>query len=151
MDQIRAFGRVPRLTEMDQAKRKRKHTNEDEYVLAERLRDAKRKCLLSESQVAELEGMPKYHPKQECAQRMTTLVAEIPPFGRVSQLTVGMVAQVALADRLRWAKRRGQLSHSHGAGQPVLKVPRTGSERLTPESGLSLAPTAASQPASSQR
>ena len=32
MDDIRAFGRVPRLTAMGKAKRKREDTNEDEYV-----------------------------------------------------------------------------------------------------------------------
>ena len=93
----------------------------------------------------------KMAPQSNPRGRRDTLVAEIRPFGRVPQLTDGKVAQDALADRWRWAKRRGQLSDSHGAGQPVLKVPRTGSEHLPPESELPLAPTAASQPASSQR
>ena len=141
MAEIRTLGHLPRWT----------NRNKAEYLLALRLHNAKRQGHLSESQVAELEAMPKCDPKGERAERMTTLVAEIRLFGRVPQLTDGKVAQVALADRLRWAKRRGQLSDSHGVGQPVLKVPRTGSERLTPESGLSLARSGASQPASSQR
>ena len=106
-----------------------------EYELAGRLELAKEQGLFSESQVAELEAMPAYD-----------LVADIRASGWGRDM-----AEVAMADPLRWAKRRGQLSHSHGAGQPVLKVPRTGSERLTPESGLSLARSGASQPASSQR
>ena len=73
MDEIRAFGRVPRLTEGLGA----------EYALACRLREAKRQGHLSESQVAELAAMPKYVPEQERAERMTTLMADIRAFGRV--------------------------------------------------------------------
>ena len=95
--EVRALGHLPRLTEGLGA----------EYALACRLREAKRQGHLSESQVAELEAMPKYDPKRERAERMTTLVAKGRPFGRVPQLTDGNMAQLALADRLRWATRRG--------------------------------------------
>ena len=94
MDDIRAFGRVPRLTAMGKAKRRRKDTNEDEYVLAERLRDAKRKWLLSESQLAELDAM-----------HINILMDEIRAWGRVPRLTDNDHAEYVLAERLRWARR----------------------------------------------
>ena len=138
MADIRAFGRLPRLT----------RGNKAECALVERLRKGRRQDLLSESQVAELEAMETHDSEQERPERMTTLMADIRASGRGG---VGNTPELAMADPLRWAKRRGQLSDSHRAEQPVMKVPRTGSERLTPESGLSPARGGASQPASSQR
>ena len=74
--EIRALGHLPRRTVGLGA----------EYLLAGRMRQAMRQGHLSESQVAELEAMPKYDPKRERAERMTTLVAEIRAsgWGRVS-------------------------------------------------------------------
>ena len=73
MNDIRAFGRIPRLTD----------NNHAEYVLAERLRWARRKHLLSLSQLAELETMPKYVAGRDVAERMNSLVAEIRELGHV--------------------------------------------------------------------
>ena len=73
MADIRAFGRLPRLT----------RGNKAEYELADRLRRAKRQDLFSESQVAELDAMPKFDDDQQRAERMSTLMAEIRTLGHL--------------------------------------------------------------------
>ena len=67
MEEIRAFGRVPRLTEGN--------CDKADYVLAERLRWARRQHLLSESQLAELATMPKYVASREVADRISAQVS----------------------------------------------------------------------------
>ena len=81
MAQIRALGRIPRQTA----------GLGDEYWLARRLQYAKRKNLLTESQLAELAELP------EAESREVTLVEEIRALGHIPRCSVEKSAVSALA------------------------------------------------------
>ena len=100
MADIRAFGRLPRRT----------HGNKAEYELADRLRRAKRQDLLSESQVAELEAMPKYDPERERADRLNTLMPDIRASGWGGD-----------ADPAERAELRGELKRASAWSAAALK------------------------------
>ena len=101
MDDIRAFGRVPRLTKKPRRREntneaKRKDTNEDEHLLAERLRDAKRHRHLSEEQLAELAAM----------EPLPELEAEPEPLGPFSSDAANRLEQDVLMARNGFRNRR---------------------------------------------
>ena len=76
MTEIRAFGSCP----------KRQHVDRKENALAERLRHFERKKLLSASQLAELEQMPRTEPRDGCqqkAERPEILMEEIRALGHL--------------------------------------------------------------------
>ena len=80
MTESRAFGRCP----------KRQHVDIKENALAERLRHFERKKLLSASQLAELEQMPRTEPRNACqlaAERPEILMEEIRALGHVPRQT----------------------------------------------------------------
>ena len=120
MNDIRAFGRVPRLKDNDHG----------EYVLAERLRWARRKHLLSQSQLAELETMPKQVVRADVAERMNSLVAQIRELGHVPRRTKFDEKENDLAQRLKEANRQNLLSESNLADLAgIPKLPRGSMER----------------------
>ena len=99
MAQIRALGHLPRKT----------RGLGDEYSLALRLGIAKSRSLLSESQLAELAQMPRTEPRdasQLASERMNTLMVEIRSLGHIPR------GNNSLSHRLRYAKRKRQLSES---------------------------------------
>ena len=112
MAEIRALGRVPKMTERHPAENK----------LAQRLRDAKRYNRLSETQLAELAEMPSYDWREE---RVAAMMAEIRALGRVPKMTERHPAENKLAHRLRDAKRYNRLSETQLA--ELAELPGSGS------------------------
>ena len=109
MGEIRALGRLPR----------RRMSLGEEYYLATRLRDAKRRDLLSESQLAELaqlEGASAEFERSEGAERLQerreTLMGKIRALGHIPRFSAGSSDESALAIQLRRAKRLGILTRS---------------------------------------
>ena len=109
MAEIRALGRLPR----------RRMSLGEEYYLATRLRDAKRRDLLSESQLAELaqlEGASAEFERSEGAERLEerreTLMGKIRALGHIPRFSAGSSEESALAIQLRRAKRLGILTRS---------------------------------------
>ena len=101
MADIRALGHLPRY----------RH----EKSLAHRLKHAKRKRLLSESQLAELAEtpVPESSVRKRAAERTDTLIDDIRALGRLPRLTQGLGDEYVLAYRLQWASRNVRLSASH--------------------------------------
>ena len=99
MAEIRALGYVPR----------ERPAHREEHSLAIRLRFAKTKSLLSESQLAELAALPASNWREvRMAQRMDTLMAEIRALGHIPRGSV----EGPLYHRMYWARRHGVLSES---------------------------------------
>ena len=105
MREIREFGRYP----------KRQQVDIKENALAERLRHFHRKKLLSASQLAELEQMPRTEPRDGCqqkAERPEILMEEIRALGHLPRRTKGHEDEFALYERFWRAKHNSQLSES---------------------------------------
>ena len=106
-----------------------------ENRLAERLRHFQQKNLLSASQLAELEQMPRTEPRdasQRAAERPEILMEEIRALGHLPRRTKGHEVEFALYERLSHAKRNSQLSKSQLAelaGLPTCSQPDT-AERM---------------------
>ena len=99
MTEIRALGHIPRQTK----------SLGDERSLAQRLRNAKSKNLLSESQLAELAELPVLESREvRRAARFETLMGEIRALGHIPRCSV----EGPLYHRLSCARRRGALSES---------------------------------------
>ena len=110
MADIRGLGRIPRLTK----------GRADEHSLAQRLRWARRQSLLRKSQLRVLAELDAFESRVRVRARMEKLMAEIRALGRIPRLTPG--ANFAMAQRLRAAKRRNQLSESQLAELSELDV-----------------------------
>ena len=125
MTEIRTFGSFP----------SRQSVDIKENRLAERLRHFQRKNLLSASQLAELEQMPRTEPRdasQRAAERPEILMEEIRALGHLPRRTKGHEVEFALYERLSHAKRNSQLSKSQLAelaGLPTCSQPDT-AERM---------------------
>ena len=115
MVEIRAFGHIPR----------QRRAHREEYNLAFRLRYAKAKSLLSESQLAELEQMPSVGRQKAEQQRMITLVEEIRALGRIPRWSV----EGPLYHRLQRAQKKNLLSDSQLAELAELHASNRPSKR----------------------
>ena len=99
MEKIRTLGRLPRTN--------KKYG--EERALDKQLRRAKKAKLLSASQLAELAQLPRTEPRdasQLASERMNTLMVEIRSLGHIPR------GNNSLSHRLRYAKRKRQLSES---------------------------------------
>ena len=100
MAEIRELGRIPRL-------------HGAELSLAERLRNAKRRGHLSESQLVELAELPGPASREQgAACRMETLMSGIRELGRLPRFTDHDRAESQLAHRVRDMKRGRGFSES---------------------------------------
>ena len=103
MAEIRALGHIPRM----------QPGLGNEHSLAVRLRNAKSKSLLSESQLAELAELPGAESREvRRAARLDTLMAEIRALGHIPRRRPGLGDENLLAIRLRNAKSSSLLSES---------------------------------------
>ena len=120
MADIRALGHIPR-----DRKTRRQGPDVVETALAHRLNHAKRKRLLSESQLAELAGVPAYNwREQRTPQRVETLMAEIRALGHIPRCSV----ESSLYHRLYLARRLGELNETQLA--ELAEIPRCSVESV---------------------